>query len=794
MSDQPSLDPPSRSPGPVPAARRPAMRVLLAVVTALALIAVFDAALSAPAQAESPANGVSAGPPMGWSSWDYLRFNVSTADIEAQAAALKSSGLLAAGYNYVNIDDGWYDNPATTVDGQGYWVPYAPNFPVPSPNPNNYPNGIAALAAYVHSLGEKFGLYLTPGVPVAAYKQNLPIVVGGVTVGHVDDIVSNTTQYASNYRFGNGSMYFINWTGSATEQREAQDFLNNWADELASWGVDYLKADGISPYDVNYQTGVTNTAQAIADVAGWSKALNQSGRPIRFELSNNLDQADVASWQQYSNGWRIDADVDCYCPSTGDYSTNPYPLASWGNVASRFTDVVPWIGDGGPGGWNDLDDIEVGNGPTDDGLTDIQAQTQITLWAVENAPMLIGPDLTNLNSAETAMLTNKAVIGVDQAGHPARPIDQTTQQQAWTAPDGDGTYTVALFNLSSSAATVSVDWPAVGFSGSADVKDLWSGTDDGTHATGYSLSLPADGSALLKVTPTTGSSYTNMYYDIVSDNSGKDLAVSGSSGSSTAGAGAGIVQEPADGGHDQEWQLVPTGSGTYKIVNRAGGQVLDVPSGAVDGTQLVQNPDDNAADSQWQFVPDGSGGYTLKNADGLTVDDYRSLTAAGTEVDGYPSTGNPNQHWKIVPVPDPGAGYRLANAATGGRTDVHNDSTADGATILQSSDDKGNDQLWSFVSQSGGVYTIANDNSGLLLNIPGSSTKAGTQLIQYQADGYSNSQWTLVDAGPNRVEIKSQLDGQVIDLSGGSTNTGTAIEENTLNGATSQMWTLIPPA
>lgn len=734
--------------------------LLLVLCCALALV---WSATRAPSPARAEANGVSATPPMGWSSWSFIRSAPTEAKIEAQAKAMSDSGLAAAGYRYVNLDDFWYLNPATTVDGYGRW----------QTDPAKFPDGMASVAAYVHGLGELYGMYLTPGIPVAAYNQNTPIQGTGY---HARDIVSNTSSYETNYNFGSGSMYYIDYSKNPAA---AQAFLDSWADELASWGVDYLKIDGVGDWDV-------------ADIEHWSQALNQSGRPIHLELSNNLDVNNVATWQQYTNGWRIDGDIECYCGSNG----SSYPLTDWNNVSSRFNDVVPWIGDGGPGGWNDLDSVDVGNG-SNDGLTTAERQTQITLWAVQNAPLLLGSDLTNLDSGDLALLTNSEVIAVDQAGHPARPVDRTTQEQAWVAPDGDGSYTVALFNLSGGTATVGVDWPQVGFSGSASVRDLWAHSELGSFASGFSESLPGHGSALLRVTPAAGYAYSSIYYTISDVNSGQKLAPSGGS----TAAGTGIVQEPANNAADQQWQLIPTGAGGYKLVNRASHDLLTVPgSTASQGVQLVQNPDDNAADSQWRVSPDGSGNgaaqYTMSAlSDGLLADVSGASTSAGAPVIQWPSNGGANQHWTLTPVPDPGVQYRLVNRATGGRIDVNNDSTANGATLLEWSDNGQADQRWTFNAQSGGAYTIANANSGKLINIPGPTTSAGTQLIQYQDDGNSNSRWTLVDAGPNLLELKSVYDGQVIDLDNSGLSDGTAVIQYPLDGASgaaNQYWSLVP--
>jgi hypothetical protein len=122
----------------------------------------------------------------------------------------------------------------------------------------------------VHGLGEKFGMYLTPGIPVAAYNQNTPIQG---TSFHARDIVSDTSSYETNYNFGSGSMYYIDYTKNPAA---AQAYLNSWADQLASYGVDYLKIDGVGDWDV-------------ADIQHWSQALDQTGRPIHLELSNSLD-------------------------------------------------------------------------------------------------------------------------------------------------------------------------------------------------------------------------------------------------------------------------------------------------------------------------------------------------------------------------------------------------------------------------------------------------------------------------------------------------------------------------
>ena len=68
-----------------------------------------------------------------------------------------------------------------------------------------------------------------------------------------------------------------------------------------------------------------------------------------------------------------------------------------------------------------------------DGITDAERQSYMTLWAIEAAPLYSGDDLTKLDPYGLSLLTNDEVIAVDQAGNPARPVSQATDQQVWYA-------------------------------------------------------------------------------------------------------------------------------------------------------------------------------------------------------------------------------------------------------------------------------------------------------------------------------------------------------------------------
>jgi alpha-galactosidase len=136
--------------------------------------------LSAVAQKSVSAN-LALTPPMGWNSWNKFGCNVSEDLIRQMADAMVKSGMKAAGYQYVVIDDCWQ----VSRDEDGNIVA----------DPQRFASGIKALADYIHALGLRFGIYSDAGSKTCAGRP------GGL--GH-----------------------------------EFQD-----ARQYAAWGVDYLKYD-----------------------------------------------------------------------------------------------------------------------------------------------------------------------------------------------------------------------------------------------------------------------------------------------------------------------------------------------------------------------------------------------------------------------------------------------------------------------------------------------------------------------------------------------------------------------
>jgi hypothetical protein len=447
--------------------------VVLVSLAAGAVGIVVATGTGAERAASASDNGLSRTPAAGWTSWSFLRYDPTDAGIRAQAAALRSSGLAAHGYVYVNLDDFYLscDAGGAVVDSYGRWVP----------DPAKFPNGIGAVARYVHSLGLKFGVYVTPGIPQNAVTRNTRVLG---TPWHARDI-ADTTRTEKNYNCQH--MYALDYSKPGSQR-----YVNSFADLFASWGADYLKIDGVGPDDV-------------ADVQAWSTALRHTGRPINLALSNQLAIGSAPTWRVAANSWRTGDDIECYC-GTGPRGTG-FPLTDWPRIALRFDSAARWGQYAGRGGWNDLDAIEVGDGDQV-GLTADQRRSQLTLWAMAGAPLLLGTDLTALDPTDVTMLTNDRMLRVDRDGLGAARIVRSGDVQVFAKRETDGGYAVALFNVGTTAtATGSVTWPQVGFAGAGQVTDLWSGADLGSMSDGYSVDLRPGESRLIRVVPATPSTW-----------------------------------------------------------------------------------------------------------------------------------------------------------------------------------------------------------------------------------------------------------------------------------------------
>ncbi|MFE9883197.1 NPCBM/NEW2 domain-containing protein [Streptomyces sp. NPDC005784] len=246
-------------------------------VAALAAVALQVAAAPPAAAVE---NGLARTPQMGFNNWNstHCRAEFNEAMVKGIADTFVSQGLKDAGYTYVNIDDCW---ALPNRDASGNLVP----------DPARFPNGIKAVADYVHSKGLKFGLYSSAGTKTCD-TQGFP---GGL--GH--------------------------------EQQDA----NLWA----SWGVDYLK------YDNCNNTG----ADAKTRYKAMGDALKATGRPILYSI---CEWGSNQPWNwapDIGNSWRTTGDIGDSWSSMIGIAHQNQSLASYAKPGAWNDPDMLEVGNGG---------------------------------------------------------------------------------------------------------------------------------------------------------------------------------------------------------------------------------------------------------------------------------------------------------------------------------------------------------------------------------------------------------------------------------------------------------------
>jgi alpha-galactosidase len=397
----------------------------------LFLIGVFVVS-QMPSTAFAAGASVSAGlaliPPMGWNSWNKFGCNVSDEMVRSMADAMVKSGMKDAGYQYVVIDDCWQvsrDAHANIVS-----------------DPQRFPQGVKALADYVHSLGLKFGIYSDAGMQTCAGRP------GGL--GH-----------------------------------EYQDAVM-----YASWGVDYLKYDWCHTY---------KTQDAKASYANIRAALDASGRPIVLSICEwGTHQPWLWGEEVGGNLWRTTGDIQ---DRWGGKEKWPDGGCCSNGVLAILDEQVGLQSYAGPGHWNDPDMLEVGNG----GMTNTEYRSHFSLWAILAAPLIAGNDLRNMSPEIHDILTNKEVIAVDQdpLGREGRRVAKEGDLEVWAKQMQDGSRAVVLLNRGGSNHEITVNWAQIGYPAhlSASVRDLWAHKDLGKFSEKFSAPVESHGVAVVIVRP-----------------------------------------------------------------------------------------------------------------------------------------------------------------------------------------------------------------------------------------------------------------------------------------------------
>ena len=225
-------------------------------------------------------------PTMGWSSWNTFALNISDKIIEGQADAMVKTGLKAAGYEYINIDDGFWEGRGK--DGQLII------------NRKRFPNGMRAVADYIHKLGLKAGMYSDAG-----------------------DNACGSQQGTQAYGIGIGLAGY-----------EAQDIKTY----LQDWDYDFIKVD----YCGGIHMGLDEREQYTKISNEIRKIEKETGRRLVFNICR---WAYPGTWvSDIADSWRTTGDI----------------YDAWASVKSIVKENLYLQAYTGDGHYNDMDMLEIG--------------------------------------------------------------------------------------------------------------------------------------------------------------------------------------------------------------------------------------------------------------------------------------------------------------------------------------------------------------------------------------------------------------------------------------------------
>ena len=414
-------------------------------------------------------------PPMGWNSWDAYGLTITEAQFRDNVAELAK--LKPFGWSTAVIDEGWYmANPLGKdlkerdyqLDANGLLLPALSRFPSAANNA-----GLKPLGDLLHAQGMTFGVHVIRGIPKEAVEKNLAIAHSNFHATDAADTTDTCPWDDGNY--------------GVKDNAAGQAYYDSMVKKYADWGVDFIKVDCIADHPYK-PTEIRQIAAAIKN----------SGRPIILSLSpgptNIAHAAEVASLAQM---WRIADDT---------WDGWSFAPKDWPNgVLTGFKRLAEWHSYAKPGNWPDADMLPFGSLTPNPGwgeprasrLTQDEAKTLFTLWAIARSPLILGGNLTKLDDITRAIITNKEVIAVNQTAFESyRSSSEESDVQAWMASTGtreNPTRYTALFNLGNEPKplTMVVPWKW------RALIDLWSGqrlTQD--HA---KIILPAHGSVIYRV-------------------------------------------------------------------------------------------------------------------------------------------------------------------------------------------------------------------------------------------------------------------------------------------------------
>jgi len=384
--------------------------------------------------------GLALTPPMGWNSWNVWGLSVDQQKVKIAASAMNALGLADHGWTYINIDDGW-EAAERTEDGL-----LLPNEKFPD---------MEKLAADIHNMGLKLGIYSSPG----------PMTCGG---------------YLGSYEY---------------EMLDAK----TWD----KWGIDYVKYDWCSYNDIALDQSLPELKKPYIY---FREVLNKVDRDIVYSICQ-YGRGEVWTWGEEVGGnlWRTTYDiVDTWSSMSG--------------IGFRQGELAEYAGPGHWNDPDMLVVGKLGWGPDlrESRLTPDEQYTHISLWAMLSAPLLLGCDLAQMDAFTHGLLTNDEVLAINQdpLGKQASKVYDGIRYQIWKKELYDGSVAIAIFNIGKESPVEAFRWSdeeerlqvttgadQIGVEGKFMIRDLWRQRTIGTFTEHFGAEVPRHGVVLLRLTP-----------------------------------------------------------------------------------------------------------------------------------------------------------------------------------------------------------------------------------------------------------------------------------------------------
>jgi hypothetical protein len=431
------------------------MKLLLPLALLVALSAQAQSPLAPTGRWQHQPVGHAPTPPMGWSSWNAFRVDITEQKVLDSARVIVDSGLAAAGYRSINIDDGWWLKRRTT---DGRLLVRTGLFPSADAGAGS-DSSLRPFTDRIHAMGLKAGLYTDIGRNACsqAYDADSPNLPEGTHAEREVGLMGHLRQDVA--------LFFNEWNF---------DYLKVDGCGLSSYGRDrpHVASGQYREYKPTIVEGNVNQSDVEGTkrlYVGLKQALNEVRPHGDYVLSVCLwGAANVRSWgQEVGSMWRTSRDI----------------WKGFAQMVHNFDTVATREFYAGPGRWNDPDMLEIGNGDFDASHL-LEARTHLGLWAIVAAPLMIGTDLSKASPAVIDLLKAPEVIAINQdpAGHQGVLAYADSDRQILVKTLADGRKAVLLFNRSGADAkfTLTAEHLKMDATAPITLRDAWARADAGT--------------------------------------------------------------------------------------------------------------------------------------------------------------------------------------------------------------------------------------------------------------------------------------------------------------------------